>query len=450
MEESIKYIIFISIILGFGIFALIIGVIFGYYYNKRKYNVIIPPENNLVRLSEELAVDDTSIQNIKSDKIVFGDINNPDIEISVLKPGNTLSNYEEFKLPDNVKTGFQSLLHQAPNLASSAMQLSKNVYEVTFSPQVMSGLQKGSNVLMQSLDTQKSVAMGKNGIKELGNVVSKPGIKPAMAALAVWQVLSIVTAQKFLSDINENLKKIESNIASIKSFLEKDRIHKIVANIEYLNGIANILQNKELNESDVNTYNNQIEDIERECLYLQRSLNDDVESSVKKFDEVQFEIGVLGPSLDESYEIASKSISEFHNYSKTIYMSIYLRTIAAQLKNSLPIDRSINQIRLTAIIEDIKEISNNNVAFERKVHNKIPKLKSKLRTKETDKKYRKNLKDLNKDTHVDLYKLNKEVENIHQSVESRVKDTLEDTSKPYKLIVETDKDKQIKSIKKLK
>jgi hypothetical protein len=443
VEESIKY---ISIV----IVTLIVGILLGFLYSRRQKKINSTLQNEQDSVSENLVETNKPIQSIHSDKVVFGNINNPDIEITVFRQVYGIDKYEEFKLPVNIKTGFQSLLHQAPNLASSAFQLGKNVYEVTFSPQVMAGLKNGSNTLMQSIGNQKSVAMGKNGIKELGKVVSKPGIKPAMAALAVWQVLSIVTAQKFLSDINENLKKIENNIASIKSFIENDRTHKIIANIKYLNDIANILQNKELNESDVITYNNQIEHIERECLHIQQSLNSDLESSIKKFNEVQFGIGILGPSLNESYETAAQSISEFHNYSRTIYMSIYLRTIAAQLKNSLPIDRSISEIRLNTLNEDIKELSNKNVSFERQVHNKIPTLKSKLRTEETDKEYRKNLKDMSKVTHSDLYKLNKEVENIHQSVESRIKDTLEDTSKPYKLVIETDKDKNIKSIKKLK
>jgi len=77
-------------------------------------------------------------------------------------------------------------------------------------------------------------------------------------------------------------------------------------------------------------------------------------------------------------------------------------------------------------------------------------LKSKLRTNDTNKTFRKYLKDSNKNIHTDLSKLNKEIENTHNSVVLRLKDSLKDTSKPCKIIVETDKDKTIKSIKKLK
>lgn len=438
MDELFKYVIIIAV-------TVLIGFVLGYLYKKRKKENVsknTDSNSNFKNIPTNYQLD--------SEEIIFGDITNPDIVINPINSDQKLTLYEEISIPSNVKAGFQSLLHQAPNLASSALQLSRNVYEVIFSPQVMEGLNNGSMRLMQTVTGPKSIAMGKKGILEQGNIISGPGANPAMIALAVWQVLSIVTAQKFLSDINENLKKIENNIASIKSFLEKDRTHKIVGNIKYLSDIANTLQNKELNESDVITYSNQIENIERECLYIHQSLNSDLEIAAKKFEEVQFKIGMFGPSLEKSYEIASQSISEFHNYSRTIYMSIYLRTIAAQLKNSLPVDRSISQIRLNTIKDDIKELLSKTSEFERKVHNKIPTLKSKLRFKETDKAYRKNLKDLNKTTHTDLYKLNKEVDDIHQSMESRIKDTLNDTSKPYKLMVETDKNKNILSFKKLK
>lgn len=53
-----------------------------------------------------------------------------------------------------------------------------------------------------------------------GTLVSAAALNPAAAALAVWQVMAMVTAQHYLHDIQQRLARIETGISDIKQWLE--------------------------------------------------------------------------------------------------------------------------------------------------------------------------------------------------------------------------------------
>ncbi|GEM_PF-6586001 len=57
-------------------------------------------------------------------------------------------------------------------------------------------------------------------------------------AAAVWQIASIVTAQKHLADINQKLTNIENKVNKLQKFFENQMSSEIQASIDYLKSIA--------------------------------------------------------------------------------------------------------------------------------------------------------------------------------------------------------------------
>ena len=192
---------------------------------------------------------------------VYGELENPDIVIKKIKKSD-LKGYKSLELSPKVKTGIQSLLTQIPNLGFNLAHLSNNTYQIVFSASTMAGLQNGQLALMNTVNGgAKAIATQGGKTFEIGNVVSNPGVNPVALSLIVWQGLAIITAQKYLVDINRKLKNIEKGVNDIKDFLENERLSRIIGKVKYLSEVSEHLNSKELTESDVNTLNIKIEDI---------------------------------------------------------------------------------------------------------------------------------------------------------------------------------------------
>lgn len=138
----------------------------------------------------------------------------------------------------------EPLLQQVPNTAHAINHGMS--YIATFSNKATDGMKNGVYVLLKDR-TGKTVSIlkeAKKGGKFVENARLKGGFSPATGALIVWQVLSFITAQKYLRDIDEKLEKICKGIDSIKNFLEDKRTAEIKANLDYIRKIKYFVDNK--------------------------------------------------------------------------------------------------------------------------------------------------------------------------------------------------------------
>lgn len=126
------------------------------------------------------------------------------------------------------------IISQLPNVAKSIQGLQS--YEAIFSPQMKEMLKNGTAVIHMDKQGEllpQIVHTGTNGKK--GQIIKKvrlkSGMTPANIALIGWQIASMITAQKHLTDINEKLAIISKEIKDIKGFLEDEFYSKIEARI---------------------------------------------------------------------------------------------------------------------------------------------------------------------------------------------------------------------------
>src|SRR5439155_1734836 len=114
----------------------------------------------------------------------------------------------------------------------------------------------------------------------------------------VWQVMAIVTQQKFLADIDRRLAAIERGVAAVQEWLEDDRKGKVIGNLNYLRQIAAVLMDHRLTMVDTLTYNQQIEQIERECDQIMGAIAPSLGIPSEEFNSLKLD----GVGLEKHFE----------------------------------------------------------------------------------------------------------------------------------------------------
>lgn len=258
----------------------------------------------------------------------------------------------------------EAIFRSVPALAS-AVASSRKLYKITFSPKVAKGLSDGSYSLMQSEKGLKAIAVDNAGkIVEQGKL-SIDRVAGAVSAVgAVWQVMAILTAQKFLSDINSRLAGIEDSLKGLETWLDTQEQGRFLGSYKYLSEVAATSASSP-NATDFLIIKGQAERIYHESLQS-------IESNKLRMDSTNAELlrnnfeGNLIPNTEkfrklmDSYFLAASYAIKF---SIVAALSEYL---------SAYIDRSPEQEskRIDAIIKDSE-------AFVEKIRQDSKKMKDK-------------------------------------------------------------------------
>jgi hypothetical protein len=98
---------------------------------------------------------------------------------------------------------------------------------------------------------------------EIATVTKDAGLKLAGVAAMSWQILSIVTAQHFLNEINAKLAGIESGINDIRAWLEEEKKGELRASLRYLREISAAISRGQLHPDEIQAFYGQLDTIER-------------------------------------------------------------------------------------------------------------------------------------------------------------------------------------------
>lgn len=177
--------------------------------------------------NQELQLQDNKIQlKTDNDVVIFS------MEQTKLSSiyGKTVDNDTHNKISSIVSP----ILSQLPNITKGVQGLQS--YEAVFSPRMKELLKNGTAVIHMDKQGEllpQIIHTGTDGKK--GQIIKKvrlkSGMTPANIALLGWQIASMITAQKHLSDINEKLTVISKDIKDIKGFLEDEFFSQIEARI---------------------------------------------------------------------------------------------------------------------------------------------------------------------------------------------------------------------------
>ncbi len=116
-------------------------------------------------------------------------------------------------------------LQSVPSVLVAGKAQGRQLYEVVIN---------GEMIRAADGNGYRAMTMGPKGIQEHGRLFETGGLQNMINAAAVWQVASVVVAQKHLADISRKLDQIAEGVSGVARFLDSEREAKIEAAWRYL------------------------------------------------------------------------------------------------------------------------------------------------------------------------------------------------------------------------
>lgn len=311
-----------------------------------------------------------------------------------------LNNEEYNKLKDktlqNVETEpFSNLINpickELPMLGINITNFKQSVF--TFSPETRRKLaNKTYKLLEQKSGKLQATAMNNGKIVE--NAVLESIVKPSVAIAMIWQVAAVITAQKFLNEINEKLRKIENVVGEIRELLKGQELSRIYGRLRYLIELAEIFKSQNSVENRT-TYHTKLEDIEQNCFEVEMVMKKLLDESIKKLKTLSFYTSG-GTRFDNKLENRKKEIQGYIKSTKELFFANYIVIITRLLNLHLQAHMPINEFhekRLEKVKNELYNLNNLRQEFTNGIEYKIPNFKARYSYESYDKQLQSELKE---------------------------------------------------------
>ncbi|HOV91407.1 MAG TPA: hypothetical protein PKW07_11965 [Syntrophorhabdaceae bacterium] len=294
-----------------------------FVYKKRK-----PKQNQLPEPVLQQQIEQTQeahpIHNVPKE-IVIGE--SPAQPVVTIKELNSVSEYKKAKPLDihsHSISRMSGLFQAVPSLL---------VANATHGKQLMEVVINGSLVRAADGNGFRAFAMGAGHIKENARLFELPNLQSLINAAAIWQVASVIVAQKHLADISKKLDEIKDGIKGISLFLDNQRKARIQSTYDYLRQAYQSLHAGELPDS----VRNELENCERDLLEIQHHLESEYKQKIDEKVEVQeiFGTGELTSKIKSKIEKLHPLIGDMELCLKTRIAGWYVVSLypgEAQLK----------------------------------------------------------------------------------------------------------------------
>jgi len=160
-----------------------------------------------------------------------------------------------------------STLQAAPSLLAAGEAGSRQLMEVVVN---------GDLVRAADGNGFRAIAMGPKGVKEHARLFESERLQNVLNAGAVWQVASVIVAQKHLADISKKLDMIAKGVNGLSTYLNEQRRSQIEAAYSYLDQARTTLENGEIPAS----VRIELESCERDLLTIQTHLFKEIRSDL--------------------------------------------------------------------------------------------------------------------------------------------------------------------------
>lgn len=231
-----------------------------------------------------------------------------------------------------------SLLQAAPPIGLAGAHHGRKLMEVSIAGEMMKAADS---------DGLRAMARGSDGkIVEHGRLYGTQGLKKAVSAAAVWQVASIVVAQKHMADITEKLQEISEGVRRTNEFLEAQRLSKITGTYDYLREIAQSIQDGELPDSGWKM----LEPKEADLREIRNHLNSEFESSLRRAtDPDTFGTEGLSKNIQKKYE-------QLQHLVATMELCLKTRLLVCFVRSLYPREQAFTRSRLGNLLEEVQQL----------------------------------------------------------------------------------------------
>lgn len=138
--------------------------------------------------------------------------------------------------PSAFGRALEPLMQVAPSMATAGMANSRQLMEVVIN---------GPLVAAADGNGFRAMTMGASGVQQNARLFEPKALQNVANAAAIWQLASVVVAQKHLADISATLKRVEDKVAGIQSMLEEERSALIDGALKYIHSARQAMQQGE-------------------------------------------------------------------------------------------------------------------------------------------------------------------------------------------------------------
>lgn len=133
----------------------------------------------------------------------------------------------------------EPIMQVVPSMATAGMAANRQLMEVVIN---------GPLVAARDGNGFRAITMGADGIQQNARLFKPEALQNVANAAMVWQLASVIVAQKHLADISAALKRLEKTVAGVQSFLEEERAALIQAAMNYIKNARQAMQQGEFLE----------------------------------------------------------------------------------------------------------------------------------------------------------------------------------------------------------
>ncbi|MCE4555245.1 hypothetical protein LXT13_12540 [Pelomonas sp. P8] len=169
--------------------------------------------------------------------VIGSDASHPVVAVEMLVDVTRFQRAEPVDASDVGISRLSALLQAVPSVLTAGEASGKRLMEV-----VVNGN------LAQAADGNgmRGFVLGAPGIKEHARLFEADKLKHMINAAAVWQIASVIVAQKHLADINAKLTELADAVKGVSEFLELERRSVLSGTLDYLSTVARAVQAGEL------------------------------------------------------------------------------------------------------------------------------------------------------------------------------------------------------------
>jgi hypothetical protein len=225
-----------------------------------------------------------------------------------------------------------------------------------------------------------------NRVVGQGIVIAEEASRATTIALAVWQLMAMITAQKYLSDISKTLQAIEGRLANIERWLQRQDRDAAISYIKYMQMVRASLEKASLLQAESAAYTVKLEDVEMHCMELMRRSTEEFDNAVERLEAHETRQKTYVSDADAEQLLGL--LQDCSQSSITFLLAVEARGAAAELRGALGADHELVESRLRDIDHSITAHVALAGTFDRAAERKIKNLSGPVALSGTEKRYR--------------------------------------------------------------
>ena len=234
----------------------------------------------------------------------------------------------------------------------------------------------------------RAFTRGEGGrIKEQARLFDAKNLKSVVNAAAVWQVASVIVAQKHMADIKESLDEIKRGVDEIKDFLESQRRSVLTGAMEYLDQARKAVAQGEFPDA----IRHQLEAVERDLVNTQQHLLDDINKLVTATSTLEHKEWF---GTEDFFNEINRHQRKLEEVRRQWLLCVQVRTANWLVLAAFPGDDALKSARLSSILASLDDVTSDGsigAAATEQMRRKINELHSRLNSAETLKERREKL-----------------------------------------------------------